>query len=164
MSNLWIFTPDGFYSSRKDAWCEDDEVMVRARVYEDLLKLADLLGMEDPKIIRIKRGDYLYRMKVKQSDWNMYCAHAAMNHTEDSGIKDCEDLDRFFAYCRIWEIMQTFQNLKDAEMRGDKKVVEVERDALYEMCWPELKTDGISDGQLSYLKRFGNFNLSKYKK
>lgn len=137
MSNLWIFTPDGFYSSRQDAWCEDDEVMVRARVYEDLLALADVIGMEDPQIVRIPKGDYLYRMKVKQSDWNMYCAHAAMNHQDDGGIKDVEDMDRYIAYLRIWEIMSQLQDLKDAEKRGNKNEEDEQRDVLYDMCWPE---------------------------
>ena len=24
MSNMWIYTPDGFYSSRQDEWCEEE--------------------------------------------------------------------------------------------------------------------------------------------
>lgn len=137
MSNLWIFTPDGFFSSRQDEWCEDDEVMVRSRIYEDLLALADLIGMDNPEIIRIPHGDYLYRMKIKQTDWNIYCAHAAMNHSADGGIKDTEDTERFFAYLRIWEIMQGLQKLKDAEKRGNKKEIESRREIFYEMVWPE---------------------------
>jgi hypothetical protein len=137
MSNLWIFTPEGFFSSRKDDWCDDDEVMVRARVYEDLLALADILGMDDPQIIRISHGDYLYRMKVKQSDWNIYCAHAAMNHQENGGIKDTDDTDRFFAYLRIWEIMQALQKMKDAEKRGNRNEIDHRREIFFEMVWPE---------------------------
>jgi hypothetical protein len=137
MSNLWIFTSDGFYSSRQDEWCKEDEVMIRARVYEDLLALADQLGMEDPQIIRIKRGDYLYRMKVKQDDWCVYCAHAALNHLEGEGIKDTDDDDRFMAYLRIWEIMCSLQNVKDAEKRGNKREEDKERNVLTDMCWPD---------------------------
>ncbi len=137
MSNLWIFTSDGFYSSRQDEWCKEDEVMVRARIYEDLLALADQIGIEDPHIIRIPRGDYLYRMKVKQDDWCVYCAHAAMNHLEGEGIKDTDDDDRFMAYLRIWEIMNSLQNVKDAEKRGNKRQEDKERHILSEMCWPE---------------------------
>ena len=137
MSNLWIFTSDGFYSSRQDEWCKEDEVMVRARIYEDLLALADQIGIEDPHIIRIPRGDYLYRMKVKQDDWCVYCAHAALNHLEGEGIKDTDDDDRFMAYLRIWEIMCSLQNVKDAEKRGNKRQEDIERDNLTNMCWPE---------------------------
>lgn len=138
MSNLWIFTSDGFYSSRQDQWCKEDEVMVRARIYEDLLTLADQLGMENPSIIRIPKGDYLYRMKVKQDDWTMYCAHASLNHLPDEGIKDTDDFDRYMAYLRIWEIMCTLQNVKDAEKRGNKKQEDYQRDILTDMCWPDI--------------------------
>jgi hypothetical protein len=139
MSNLWIFTSDGFYSSRQDQWCKEDEVMIRARVYEDLLTLADNLGMEEPQIIRITKGDYLYRMKVKQDDWTMYCAHASLNHLPDQGIKDTDDMDRYTAYLRIWEIMCSLQNVKDAEMRGNQEEEDLARDDLMEMCWPDYK-------------------------
>ena len=138
MSNLWIFTSDGFYSSRQDEWCKEDEVMVRARIYEDLLALADQIGIEDPHIIRIPRSDYLYRMKVKQDDWCVYCAHAALNHLEGEGIKDTDDDDRFMAYLRIWEIMNSLQNVKDAEKRGNKRQEDKEREVLTDMCWPDI--------------------------
>jgi len=128
MSNLWIYTPDGFYSARQDDWCKEDEVMVRSRVYVDLINLADALGIENPTITRLDKGDYLYRMIIKIDQWTVYCAHAAMNFDDDGGIKDYKDMDRYMAYCQVWEIMQWLQSVKDAEMKGETDKAEELRD------------------------------------
>ena len=125
---MWIYTPDGFYSSRQDEWCEKDEVMVRSRVYVDLVNLADAIGIENPCITRLDKGDYLYRMKVKVHQWTIYCAHAAMNFDDGPGIKDVEDFDRYQAYVQVWEIMQWLQSLKDAEMKNQTALVKKLRD------------------------------------
>jgi hypothetical protein len=124
MSNLWIYTPDGFYSSRQDDWCEEDEVMIRSRAYVDLINLAAALGIENPRVTRLDKGDYLYRMKIKIDQWTVYCAHAAMNFDDDGGIKDYKDFDRYMAYCQVWEIMQWLQAVKDAELKGKDDEVE----------------------------------------
>ena len=142
MSNLWIFTPDGFYSSRQDEWCNDDEVMVRARVYQDLLALADRLGIENPRITRLNKGDYLYRMKIKVTQWTVYCAHSAMDFTDGNGIKDIADMDRYMAYVEIWETMRWLQDLKDAELKGDeKKVRRLRTQFVMEKGWGKSDVD-----------------------
>ena len=135
MANLWIFTTDGFYSPRKDEYCGEDEVMIRTRAYGDLVALADSIGIELPEIIKLPDADYLYRMKIKQDDWNMYCVHAAMDHSEGDGIKESDDVDRYLTYLRIWELMYQFQRVKDAQ--GTAKY-DNEKEVLMEMVWPDF--------------------------
>ena len=123
MANMWIFTPDGFYSPRHDSFCEDGEVMIRSRCKGDLLRLAENLGIAHPIIKRIDRADYLYRMKIDMNDWAVYVAHTALD-TKAPSIKDFRDWNSYRAYTAVWEIMQWLQRREDAEIEQDEDLCE----------------------------------------
>ena len=140
---MWLFTPDGFYSPRYDEFCNKDEVMIRARCEDDLVRLANVLKKKklhfpveaycpptgyndnDFKIIELPLSDYLYRMKINKNDWAAYCSDAALDERPTSvtgGLKNDEKIDnRYMAYMYIWETMILFQDYSDAKKKGDVK-------------------------------------------
>lgn len=74
---MWICDATGFFSIvKKD--CKDDELLVRARVYEDLKRLADRLTLPAAAIVETPRADYRYRMTAKASAIAKYLAASAL--------------------------------------------------------------------------------------
>ena len=128
MSNMWLFTPDGFFSPRYDEFCNENEVMIRARCRDDLVKLAGVVGQKKYKIVELRGADYLYRMKINKNAWAGYCARAALDDRPTSvtgGLKNDEKIDnRYLTYLSIWYSMILLQDYYDAERRGDNKEVE----------------------------------------
>jgi len=108
---MWIFTREGFFSAVNDDYCKQDELMIRARVKEDLLRLAKFLCIKKPKILTIKIADYRFRMKVKRSEWAGYCADSA-NNIDYSNVKgnivDC-DPKRSKSYMAVWAALYGLQ-------------------------------------------------------
>jgi hypothetical protein len=132
MSNMWLFTPDGFFSPRYDEFCKENEVMIRARCRDDLVKLAKIVGQKRYKIVEIPEADYLYRMKINKNAWAGYCARAALDDRPTSvtgGLKNEEKLDnRYLTYLSIWYSMILLQEFYDAERKGDvKKMKELDK-------------------------------------
>ena len=145
MSNMWLFTPDGFFSPRYDEFCNKNEVMIRARCRDDLVKLANILKKRkihfpvdaykppagyndnDYQIIELPGADYLYRMKVNKNDWASYCASCALDDrstAETGGIKNDKKIDnRYLTYLSIWDSMILLQDFYDAERKGDVKTM-----------------------------------------
>ena len=125
MSNMWLFTPDGFFSPRYDEFCNHDEVMIRARCHADLVKLAGILGQDNYIIIELPNADYLYRMKVNKNAWADYCYHAALDDSISGGIKNEEKIDnRYLTYLSIWYNMILLQDFFDAERKGNVEEME----------------------------------------
>ena len=122
---MWLFTPDGFFSPRYDEFCNKDEVMIRARCRNDLVKLAALVGEKNYKIVELPDADYLYRMKINKNAWAAYCSNAALDDRPTSvtgGLKNEKKLDnRYLTYLTIWWSMVTLQEFYDAKRKGDVK-------------------------------------------
>ncbi len=127
MSNMWLFTPDGFFSPRYDEFCNENEVMIRARCRDDLVKLAKIVGQKDYNIVELPQADYLYRMKINKNAWAGYCARAALDDrptTVTGGLKNDKKIDnRYLTYLSIWDNMILLQEYYDAERKGDVKTM-----------------------------------------
>lgn len=75
---MWHIDQNGAYSIvKKD--CDPDELLVRARVYDDLKKLSEKLNIEETAISETPRADYLYRMTVKASALAEYLANMVLS-------------------------------------------------------------------------------------
>jgi len=110
---VWIFDATGFFSIvKKD--CGDDELLVRARVYEDLKRLADKLTLPATVIIETPRADYRYRMTAKASAIAQYLASSALAIDYDNFIvslprKTQMDMKRAYAYEDVWGTLRPLQ-------------------------------------------------------
>ena len=127
MSNMWLYTPDGFFSPKYDDFCNKNEVMIRGRYRQDLVKLTKVLGMDDYEIVELPKADYRFRMKVDKNEWATYCMVCALDDrpTEvTGGVKNVtkKEIDfRYLTYLSIWYIMKLFQDYSVAEEKGDIK-------------------------------------------
>lgn len=115
---MWICDATGFYSIvKKD--CGADEMLVRARVYEDLKRLADKLTIPATAIIETPRADYRYRMTAKASAIAEYLAASALaidydNFKASLPLKTPMDIKRARAYADVWG------TLRQLQPRGEK--------------------------------------------
>lgn len=131
MSNMWLYTPDGFFSPRYDEFCGENDVMIRSRCEGDLKKLASILGEENYEITELPESDYRYRMKINKWDWADYVSECALDERttkETGGIKNINDSgNRFEMYLAIWYVMRLFQDYEVASKNDDdKKMLEIE--------------------------------------
>jgi|WetSurMetagenome_2_1015567.scaffolds.fasta_scaffold688626_2 hypothetical protein len=98
---MWIFTEIGYFSVVKKS-CQDDEVIVRARVREDLVRLK----------IRADSGtDYRFRAVIKKAHLAEYLQQAVLTLNYDN-FKDTvphKDSARKSAYLRCWEALCAWQ-------------------------------------------------------
>jgi hypothetical protein len=110
---VWICDATGFFSIvKKD--CSDDELLVRARVYEDLKRLADKLTLPATAIIETPRADYRYRMAAKASAIAQYLASSALSIDYDNfkaslPHRTALDRDRARAYTDILGTLRQLQ-------------------------------------------------------
>lgn len=114
---MWIFTRDGFYSAVHDDYCAPGELMIRARVKEDLERFIGKTGVP-ASIITLPQADYRYRVKIKKEVWVKYCTQEADN-IDYSNVKGTiaphSDQDRANAYYGCWNHLYTFQQVTSAE-------------------------------------------------
>jgi len=114
---MWVFTTDGMYSARVDEFCEDGEVVIRARAEQDLqnflIELTKLGYVAKPEILQIEHADYLFRVIVDKIAWGDYLQDAAMSIDYGpggfKGTIDHADKARHVAYYKVWSAMCTFQ-------------------------------------------------------
>ena len=98
---MWIFSKEGFFSVVQNEYCNEDELMVRARWKADLKKLSERIGRK-AEILEFAGSDYRYRIKVTREEWVDYCAQAA-NEIDYSNVKGTiAGKDRSHAYMRVW--------------------------------------------------------------
>ena len=111
---MWLYTRDGFYSVVHDDYCNAGELMVRARVIEDLERLLKKLSIGDADILVIKNSDYRYRVKLDSEQWTSYVAREAANidYPNFKNSVAADDPDRSSAYMKCWEAMYLFQETK----------------------------------------------------
>ena len=110
---MWIFTTDGFYSVVQDGFCKPDEVVVRARIRQDLENILDNFEPE-VEIIEIQAADYRYRMIVPKQLWARYLMNSVkkINYSNFKNQLDHGDDKRHQAYFRCWAAMNQFQKGK----------------------------------------------------
>ena len=108
---MWLFTRQGFFSAVHDDYCNNGELMIRARIMEDLERLLDKLGI-DADILIIRNADYRYRVKLTQEQWTNYVAEEAAS-IDYANFKNAiiteDEHGRSSAYMRCWEAMYKFQ-------------------------------------------------------
>lgn len=130
---MWLFSKQGFVSIVKDRYCEEDEVVIRARKREDLEAVLDMMETERPGIIELPHTDYRYRTIVKQRDFALAVAHIAMEiqypNFKSAACPPGSDMKRTIAYHQCWDVLRKLQEgegadteaspLWDAETEGE---------------------------------------------
>jgi len=108
---MWIFTIDGFFSVVKDDYCAEWEVMVRARLRKDLVRLAKVVGLKGKDILRIDHADYRYRLKLPKDFWVSYLARKAegIDYPNFKNTVPAKDHARHEAYMGCWAALRRWQ-------------------------------------------------------
>lgn len=108
---MWIFTRQGFFSAVHDDYCNEGEIMVRARIIDDLERLLEKTGIE-ADILVIRNADYRFMVKLSVEQWTDYVAGEAASidypNFKNAIIAKSEH-ERASAYMRCWEAMYQFQ-------------------------------------------------------
>ena len=107
---MWLFSRDGFYSAVKDKYCNDGELMIRARIKVDLERLLEKIESDD-EILTFGHADYRYRVKIKAYQWIKYVAKEAADIDYDD-VKDTitwHEPNRSMAYYDCWQALYRFQ-------------------------------------------------------
>lgn len=118
---MWVFCKQGFFSAVKDNFCNQDELMIRARCKDDLHNLAKkLFGFcDESQILKIQHADYRYRMKVTKVLWSEYLTECALD-LDYPNVKDYiipeGDYRRHDAYFQVWQTLYRWQS--DIESNG----------------------------------------------
>jgi len=111
----WLFTKDGFYSAV--ATGINDELMVRARFREDLVKLRIKMGLKKTSpIIETKEADYRYRIIGSKAAFSDYTKRAILD-IDYGNFKESLPMRRQRLYMRLWFIMKDAQD-HEAELAG----------------------------------------------
>ena len=112
---MWVFNKDGFFSVVFDRDCNRDELMVRARCREDLVRLAKKMKgyLNDKDIVEFDISDYKYRMKVDKNLWADYLRQSALDidySNVKASIIPLADKPRQTAYYDIWTALYRWQS------------------------------------------------------
>ena len=107
---MWLITTRGFYSVVADHY-EDGNVLVRARVREDLESLADLIpGLEVEETLA---RDYRLRASVPRELWQSVAAVLA-EEVDYPNFKDAvaerQGSGRAGTYGRVWRTLLDLQD------------------------------------------------------
>jgi len=111
---MWLYTVDGFYSTVEN-WNDASQVMIRARVREDLVKLAARL--QRPELVDAIRDDvgtdYAFRIFVDKAIWLDYlmAVGRALNYDnfKATALAGQHGSGRSTAYHRVWGVMKEWQ-------------------------------------------------------
>jgi hypothetical protein len=107
---MWLFTEEGFYSAvvGKD---DPDQIVVRARAREDLVRLIDVYSewtdMGDPVILD-EGGDYPHRIVLHREVWAEVVQGAAMGISYTNfkdRVHDVLGHERAHTYLRVWSAL-----------------------------------------------------------
>jgi hypothetical protein len=108
----WVFNKDGFFSAVQNQYCADDEVMVRARLREDVERLAIATGTPANEIRDTPDGDYAHRLKLKKQIWADYMQRSALDIDYPNFKDACAKGKRSRAYADVWMAMYRLQEHK----------------------------------------------------
>lgn len=110
---MWLFTKKGFFSTVND-WHDENQVLIRARVKEDIDNMVELLKEHagiHPEVIVTPQNDYLFRVHVPKTAY----AKVAQKLIEDMDYSNFKDSvhgnrKRDAAYMRVWVAMSDLQD------------------------------------------------------
>ena len=108
---MWLFTRDGFFSAIQGNYCNTSEVVVRARVKRDLMRLLTKIGRPDDHIITLDHSDYRCYIKLTKLEWADYLSSEALA-IDYSNVKDAISdglYERSEAYYACWTSLHWFQ-------------------------------------------------------
>jgi hypothetical protein len=110
---MWHIDKNGAYSIVKKH-CEPDELLVRARVLDDLKRLAEKLNIPETGIIETPRADYLYRMTIKASAFAEYLKAMVLaidyrNFKTSLPFDTQMDKKRAQSYAHVWSALHELQ-------------------------------------------------------
>ena len=103
---MWLFTETGFYSAvvGKD---NPDQIVVRARDRDDLVRLLDIYSSEDLPILD-EGGDYPHRVVMDRETWAQIVTYTALD-IDYTNFKDrvhaVQGPDRAHTYLRVWSAL-----------------------------------------------------------
>ena len=110
---MWIFTKDGYYSAVQHD-DSPDTIQVRARIREDLVRLAEAVGLHPGQIIDTPLpADYGFRLNVDRGVFAAYVAKAVTGIdyvTDVKGHLSRDEPDRKSAMMDCWSAMAQFQD------------------------------------------------------
>lgn len=110
---MWLTTTRGFYSAvqHRD---DPNDLLIRARNRDDLVRLCELPGMPGEDMIQdIQPADYPYRITVRRHTWVAHVLPALMNEVDYDNFKNAvkdrmpgpEGKRRANIYMRVWSAM-----------------------------------------------------------
>lgn len=107
---MWIFTKDGFFSAVKDKYCDDSDLMIRARLKIDLERMLEKIDSK-AEILVIEQADYRYRVKIKAYQWVKYVGSEAADIDYDNvkGTITWHEPNRSTAYQECWQALYRLQ-------------------------------------------------------
>lgn len=112
---MWIMTTDGFYSAVEHR-NHPHLVIVRARVYDDLVNLVNavLPGVQpESLIVDSPRADYPCRVTLNKAVWREYVAAAAEGIDYDnfkSAVSRRQGSDRSHVYHGVWAVLHRLED------------------------------------------------------
>ncbi|WP_028322732.1 hypothetical protein [Desulfatiglans anilini] len=106
---MWLFTVDGFFSVVKDNYCSDAELMVRARVREDLERFCKRMAIDPGGILELPEADYRFRIKVRRGRWVAYAGSMAYEIEYSNFKNTVDDHRRHMAYMECWRALHDWQ-------------------------------------------------------
>jgi len=102
---MWIFTTDGFFSIVHNKHCADDELSVRARSKNDLLRFLGKIGHE-AEIIDIPDAEYPYCVQAPRLAVGLYLSKYAMDisygNFQEACLRSGFSITRVGALFDIW--------------------------------------------------------------
>jgi hypothetical protein len=108
----WIFNKEGFFSAVQNQYCTDKEVMVRARLREDIERLAEATGSPVSDVMATPDADYAFRLKLSKQAWADYMHRSALDidypNFKNAALSLGED-ERSRAYHDVWSAMYRLQ-------------------------------------------------------
>ena len=107
----WYFLKDGFFSAVQNQHCTANEVMVRARLREDIERLAAATNTPAESVMATPDADYAYRLKLSKHVWADYVYHAGLDIDYPNFKAACAKGARGHAYAQVWAAMYDLQEI-----------------------------------------------------
>lgn len=106
---MWVFTQDGYFSAVKNGYCMNDEVMVRSREKDDLVRLSEVTKFKGT-ILYNPDDDYPFRVIMKKSVFAAYLAWKVQTIEYEQFRQFIRDVDgedkRAIAYSSVWAALK----------------------------------------------------------
>lgn len=109
---MWLVTTRGFYSVVED-FHDRDQLLVRARVREDLEALADLVP--ELEVDETPERDYRFRASVPRDVWSEAAAHLVQEidyPNFKNAVAERQGVDRAHIYGDVWATLLELQRTR----------------------------------------------------